>query len=541
MKSKKKMTHDRERVLRHIQRVERDPASHYLVAYDQKKFLGEIETGDEQRLEELIQLLDPIKNVYFRALYHYAKWKLRNDGAEYKEAVKAAELFEEGADLALKSGLYFLLHQNLDMALSLNKSLGYDDEVKRLVSKVVGNMKILFERTEHRWNIEHIRLFLEYDDFKENNWVEEVSAMTCQILVELYRNRDLHHLLDTYTDLAVKLSKLRHDEKKRRELISRLAEHYRDYSKGEEPAITRLTALRRALELYKVIDGKKEIEETKAEMALLKDDLQSEMRVYEFKIPLKQEIIDDFLRVAEETEDERIPALIGECSYFVPDKEEMIRIVEETPSLAGMLMSTVVLSEGNPIAELRTPEDRLNYEIHQFYRMVIIQDMYYIGQIMKALIEKNKLGKSNIMDFFSANPDVFSDRSLRFVEDGVGRYFAGDFVGAIHVLVPQIEAVLRSMMQRIQIATTVLDRGGIREGDLGSYLINPLVRERILGEDFAIWLRVFLTEKAGGLNVRNYLAHGLVDFNQLTPDVASGILFVLLRLSSLQIVEQVNV
>jgi hypothetical protein len=73
MKSKKKMAHDRERVLRHIQRTESDPVSHYLVAYDQKKVLGEIETGDEQRLKELIQLLDPIKNIYFRALYHYAK------------------------------------------------------------------------------------------------------------------------------------------------------------------------------------------------------------------------------------------------------------------------------------------------------------------------------------------------------------------------------------------------------------------------------------------------------------------------------------
>lgn len=38
-----------------------------------------------------------------------------------------------------------------------------------------------------------------------------------------------------------------------------------------------------------------------------------------------------------------------------------------------------------------------------------------------------------------------------------------------------------------------------------------------------------LTEKSGGLNIRNYLAHGLIEFDQLTPEIVSGILFILLQ------------
>lgn len=447
-------------------------------------------------------------------------------------------MFEYGADLALQSEFDFLLHQNLRMALSIMKSLNYSNEIERLVSKVIENIKFLYEKKKYRWNIEQIRLLLKYRDPKEKEKVEEVFVLTCQSLDELYKNTNLHCLLDDYTELKVSLSRIRKDEKTKKEFISRLAENYIEYSRNEKSAITRLVAYKKALELYTRINAKEEIEKTKAEMALLKDDLQPEMKPYGFKIKPRREIIDGFLRAAEETEYGKIPDLFGVISYFIPKKEEMIKFTEEMPSLPRVLMPAIILNEGNPIAESRTPEDHLHFDIHRSYQIQIIQEITDIRLIMQELIEKGIFNEYNVRNFFSTNTDVFSDRSLKFIEDGVKRYFAGDFVGAIHVLVLQIEAILRSMMQKLQIATTVQDHNGIREGDLSLYLRNSEVEQRILGEDFAMWLRVFLTEKAGGLNIRNYLAHGLIESDQLTPEIASGILFILLQLGSLGIKEQ---
>jgi hypothetical protein len=537
MKSKERMTHEMKKILEHIEKMEKDSENHHLVARDQKKYLRKIETANVQRPEELIQLLEQIDNIYFQALYHYANWKLRSDETTYKEAKKAAELFENGADLAIQSEFYFLLHQNLEMALFIKRSLRYKDEVRRLVSKTIKNMKILYEKKKHRWNIEQIRLFLEYGDSEEKEKIEEVFMLTCKILDELYKNKDLHHLLDNYTELAVSLNKSRQHENARKKLISRLAENYTQYGRNEKSAITRLDAYKTALELYRRINANEETEKIKAEMALLKDDLQAEMKPHEFRISLNREIIDNFLKVAEGTEFEKIPDLFAACPFFIPKKEEMIKIVEETPSLARIL-PTIILNEGNPIAESRTPEDRLQFDIHRSYQIQIIQEIAYIRQIIKELIEKGMLSKDNVTHFFFAHTDVFPERSLKFIEDGIKRYFEEDFVGAIHVLVPQIEAILRSMMQKLQIATTKIIRDGIMEDHLGSYLRNPLVEQKILGEDFAMWLKVFLTEKAGGLNIRNYLAHGLIEFHQLTPDIASGVLFALLRLGYLPIIQK---
>jgi hypothetical protein len=538
MKSKERMTHEMEKILEHIEKMEKDSENHHLVARDQKKYLKKIETANVQKPEELIQLLEQIDNIYFQPLYHYANWKLRNDETTYEEAEKAAKLFENGADLAIQSEFYFLVHQNLEMALSIKRSLRYKDEVRRLVSKTIKNMKILYEKKRHRWNIEQIRLFLEYKGDEEKEKIEEVFMLTCKILDELYKNKDLHHLLDNYTELAISLNKSRQDENVRKELISRLAENYTQYGRNEKSAITRLDAYKTALELYRRIDATEEIEKIMAEMALLKDDLQAEMKSYEFRTSLKREIIDDFLKVAEEMEFEKIPDLFAVCPYFIPKKEEMIKIVEEAPSLARILMPPIILNEGNPVAESRTPEDCLQFDIHRSYQIHITQEIAYIRQIIKELIGKGMLSKDNVTHFFFAHTDVFPERSLKFIKDGVERYFAEDFVGAIHVLVPQIEAILRSMMQKFQIATTKINRDGIMEDHLGSYLRNPLVEQKILGEDFTVWLKVFLTEKAGGLNIRNYLAHGLIEFHQLTPDIASGVLFALLRLGCLPLIQK---
>ena len=62
---------------------------------------------------------------------------------------------------------------------------------------------------------------------------------------------------------------------------------------------------------------------------------------------------------------------------------------------------------------------------------------------MKELIEKSLLDEDNVINFFLTNHDVFPERSLKFIEDGVERYFKEDFMRAIHISVPQIEAILR--------------------------------------------------------------------------------------------------
>lgn len=538
MQSQGKVKHDTENILGHIEKMERDSTKGYLVADDQRIYFTEIKTAKEERLKELITLFRSIDSVYFKALYHYAKWKLNIDRTSYKEAVEAARLFEKGADLALQNGWDRLVTPNLEFALIVNRFLNYKDEIQRLILKTIEYMKVFYKEKKHERNISLAHLFLYYGDLRNEDKVEEVFSLISQTLDELYNDKNCRVLKD-YTKLALELNKNRQDEEARIGLISNLAKHYMECSRTVESAITRYRALEEALKLYRQINAEEEIKRIEVEMPLVEKDIPKELTPFVVNIPYRQEIIDNFLEIAEKPRDEETPILFGTCPYFIPRKDEMIKFVRQN-SLGGILMPSIFLGKGNISDVSKNIGNSFEFELSKCYSIQITQEIGEIRQIIIKLIEKGKLSKENIMIFFSSNTDVFTEQSLKFIEDGVERYFKNDFVGSIYVLIPQIEAVLRSMMQRLQIPTTVPEKRGhgIIEGDLGHYLCNFSVKQRILGEDFAMWLRVFLTEKDGGLNIRNDLAHGLIEFHQLTPEVASGVLFALLRLGCLQIIQK---
>ena len=93
--------------------------------------------------------------------------------------------------------------------------------------------------------------------------------------------------------------------------------------------------------------------------------------------------------------------------------------------------------------------------------------------------------------------------------------FAGfdyDFVTALHILAPQVEHMVRSHLKQAGVKTTTLDSLGIEtENGLSSLMELPETTE-IFGEDLSFEIRALFCESAGP-NIRNNVAHGLLDDN----------------------------
>jgi len=377
---------------------------------------------------------------------------------------------------------------------------------------------------------------LNYGDFENGNQIEEVFDLTKQTLDELYNNKELHHHLELFTMLALELNKKRQDESTNKELISRLANHYVEFcSLTEESAITKLYALKKAMDLYDQINAKEEKDKIKVKMKLLKDDLLKEMKILKIEIPYNKQIINEFIEMAKNTNSKQFLSILGSCSYFTPDKKIIKDILESNPSLSERILPGIMLDQGNPISEIKNSEEWLQYDNNDFYKKSILKGIGEIRLIMEKLIENDLINHDDIIEFLKENSDVFTEESLKFIKDGIERYFNGDFIGSIHILLPQIEATIRLMMQNAHIPTTIQIRDGIMEGDINHYLKDPAVKQNILGENFTFWLRILLTEKIGGLNLRNNLAHGLIEYDSLNCEIASGILFIFLKLGCLRI------
>ena len=91
--------------------------------------------------------------------------------------------------------------------------------------------------------------------------------------------------------------------------------------------------------------------------------------------------------------------------------------------------------------------------------------------------------------------------------------FAGyerDFVTALHLLIPQMEHLVRVHLKEAGAMTTNLDKNGIQNENGMSTLLDLPEAEQVFGKNLAFELKALLCD-ASGPNLRNELAHGLLN------------------------------
>ena len=145
-----------------------------------------------------------------------------------------------------------------------------------------------------------------------------------------------------------------------------------------------------------------------------------------------------------------------------------------------------------------------NYRIHV--------DLVVRGCILPAqevLLLEHRLREADFVNLARQSPIVPIGREQLFGK----ALFAGfdrDFVTALHILVPQIEHMVRYHLKQAGVQTTNLDGNGI-ENEIGlSSLMELPQTEKIFGEDLCFEIKALFCDPFGP-NLRNELAHGLLD------------------------------
>lgn len=131
-----------------------------------------------------------------------------------------------------------------------------------------------------------------------------------------------------------------------------------------------------------------------------------------------------------------------------------------------------------------------------------------IWPALEILRLEHRLCVEDFVSIASRSPIVPEDRKQL-----MGRaLFAGydnDFVAALHILIPQIEHMVRWHLKAAGIKTTNIDKNGIEnENGLSTLMEVPQVTQ-IFGEDLTFELKALFCD-AFGPNLRNELAHGLL-------------------------------
>ena len=130
---------------------------------------------------------------------------------------------------------------------------------------------------------------------------------------------------------------------------------------------------------------------------------------------------------------------------------------------------------------------------------------------LEVLYVEHRFTEDDFLEFTRLSPIVPVDRHVISAK-GLFAGYKNDFCTAMHILAPQVENMVREAI-REYVETRFTDENGVEdEKALASLLEKPEATE-VMGEDLVYSLKAIFCLKSGA-NIRNKIAHGLIDYEE---------------------------
>jgi hypothetical protein len=159
-----------------------------------------------------------------------------------------------------------------------------------------------------------------------------------------------------------------------------------------------------------------------------------------------------------------------------------------------------------------------------------------LSELFSRLKAQKGLDAVSLINYLTAT-GLFDENNVVLIERGVERYFADDYISTLHILVPQFEDVLRTLLERSGQGIIRQRRGqaGWEMETFGKFLEQDVVKT-ILPAEMLTYIQLVMTEQTGW-NLRNRIAHGLIRPQDCTSVTAITVLHLILLLTLFQITE----
>lgn len=271
----------------------------------------------------------------------------------------------------------------------------------------------------------------------------------------------------------------------------------------------------------------------------------SEMKRVWIPIRIDSETVDRFTREVLDVDDPYV-ALFRIAYSTLPNVDhirEQLAARAEGFLMRHLIPTSITGDNGLPVAVVNTYDDDQHGNLVMETAQAMNFDSVYL---LNSLDEwKKKFGLEGIQ----ATPDLYDsplivEDRIPFFRDGLAAYEAGDYLKAIHVLIPQVENCLRRLLELLNLSPTKSSD----EGD-GTYALKNMydclnekgVREAL--EDKVWYFLKALYVDNRGLNLRNVMSHGIAEyeaFNKLNAAlvVQSVVLLSIVRPTAVSLVDE---
>jgi hypothetical protein len=236
---------------------------------------------------------------------------------------------------------------------------------------------------------------------------------------------------------------------------------------------------------------------------------QKSMAKHEHKIEIPREEMEGYVNemMGGSLED----AISNFITHNLPRRHETEKELKQLAQKAVMMFLVrrkIVDYKGRPVVALGSLEEDLEGHVVDHTRQSIAMMGIYMRLVIEEMIKRYKLDANIILGWIDESP-AFDSSKRPLLQRGLEAYFAKDSVIALHLLVPQIEDAVRTLLELLGGDVYRPNRqGGMDLRTMDDLLRDPLAVQ-FLSPDVAEYFRVLYTDRRG-VNLRNYLSHGML-------------------------------
>ena len=327
--------------------------------------------------------------------------------------------------------------------------------------------------------------------------------------------------------LAIHFRKLKKQDDVRR--VLRRVEHAFEHRAKDANGMLKQDWFEQVERLYRRFNLEEDASRMRRKIREVGPAVNSELVQHQQTFEIKKEDRDAFIDDKIGTDLDQ--AIVRVAVYFVSQRkatEEQLRSLSRHAALMFMMTRKILGEKGRHVASIGPLEEDLDGHIAAQTAQNISVTTIWLRWVIQAMEERLGLSTQQMMDRIGRSP-IFGHDKHDLIRRGFEAYFKGDIITAIHLLIPQVEDTIRTLIE--------LAGGDVfkpnRQNGMDYRTLDDLLRDPtfigVMSNDVAEYFRIMYTDRRG-INLRNRVAHGLIPAEGFGQGLADRLLHTFLVL-----------
>lgn len=266
-------------------------------------------------------------------------------------------------------------------------------------------------------------------------------------------------------------------------------------------------------------------------------DAKKEMSRHSVTVEIPAEQVQKWIdAVAGETADHALSRVAQSCLLTEDSSQRSVETMMVHAPLMSLFSTTIMGRDGFTEATIGSVKDDIVGHALKHAAEQFSQRAQLLHLLLHQTMGKHGLDIEAFLEHARSVP-WFALHREPLLREGLMAWFDGDPVKAIHVLVPQVEAACRDLLDFTGGSIRKFNplTGGFEVIGMGAVLNHPRFVEGV-PKDIRFHLRALYCEPRG-INLRNHLAHGLTTKDALGVPMANWVVHSVLLLGTLELIE----